>query len=178
MARLYLTADPHFWHENIIGYCSRPFPDAESMNAAMIERWNAKVTPEDRIIVVGDAAFCGAQKFRDVFVKLNGHKELVPGNHDLEYSSKRVPLAERKLKSFLKDGFEVIHPREGIALGRLWVQHWPCDPPPGFELTLCGHVHERWATRDRAVNVGVDVRGFAPVTLEELGIDPRLAEAT
>ena len=28
---------------------------------------------------------------------------------------------------------------------------------------LCGHVHEKWQERERQFNVGVDVRGFAPV---------------
>lgn len=36
------------------------------------------------------------------------------------------------------------------------------------EYHLCGHVHEAWARRDRIINVGVDVRNFRPVTLDEL----------
>lgn len=31
-----------------------------------------------------------------------------------------------------------------------------------------GHVHERWACNGRMVNVGVDVTGFRPVSLDEV----------
>lgn len=33
---------------------------------------------------------------------------------------------------------------------------------------LCGHVHEKWAQKKRMINVGVDVRGFKPMSIEEV----------
>jgi calcineurin-like phosphoesterase family protein len=41
-----------------------------------------------------------------------------------------------------------------------------------YDFALCGHVHEHWRERvqdgRRVINVGVDVWGFRPVSLEEL----------
>ena len=33
---------------------------------------------------------------------------------------------------------------------------------------LCGHVHEKWKTRDRMINVGIDVWDMKPVSIEEI----------
>lgn len=35
-------------------------------------------------------------------------------------------------------------------------------------VLLCGHVHEKWATKDRMINVGVDVRNFTPMSEEQV----------
>ncbi|MHA3916144.1 hypothetical protein [Halovulum sp. GXIMD14793] len=41
------TADTHFGHENVIGFCNRPFRSAGQMDAIMIENLWAKVNPDD-----------------------------------------------------------------------------------------------------------------------------------
>lgn len=46
---IWLISDTHFGHENIIGYCGRPFANAAEMDEAMIERWNATVKPSDKL---------------------------------------------------------------------------------------------------------------------------------
>lgn len=51
---IYFTADAHFGHANIIKMCSRPFPDVEAMNEALIARWNDRVTGGDTVYIVGD----------------------------------------------------------------------------------------------------------------------------
>jgi calcineurin-like phosphoesterase family protein len=53
----------------------------------------------------------------------------------------------------------------GVAL---FLSHKPTGVPSGFDYHLHGHVHEKYARKGDAINVGVDVRGFAPATLEEL----------
>ena len=39
----YFTADQHFGHQNIIGYCDRPFHSVGEMNAVLVANWNAVV---------------------------------------------------------------------------------------------------------------------------------------
>lgn len=51
---IFFTADLHFWHENIIQYCQRPFASADEMNSALISNWNARVTPDDTVYILGD----------------------------------------------------------------------------------------------------------------------------
>jgi calcineurin-like phosphoesterase family protein len=43
---------------------------------------------------------------------------------------------------------------------------------PTITYHLHGHVHDNYARKGNAINVGVDVRGFAPATLEELLATP------
>ena len=50
----YWISDLHFWHANIIKYCSRPFDNAFQMNEALVENWNAKVKPGDTVFHLGD----------------------------------------------------------------------------------------------------------------------------
>ena len=45
---VFFTSDTHFWHENIIKFCNRPFSSIEEMNDTIIENWN-KVVDENKI---------------------------------------------------------------------------------------------------------------------------------
>ena len=51
---IYVTADLHLGHENIIKHCNRPFSSAEVMDAVLITNWNRMVKPEDDIFILGD----------------------------------------------------------------------------------------------------------------------------
>ena len=40
----WLTSDTHFFHENILKYCNRPFGSVEEMNEALVtdaKRWDS-----------------------------------------------------------------------------------------------------------------------------------------
>lgn len=56
MRNTFFTADTHFNHANIIHFCQRPFADATEMNAALIEKWNARVGKADLVYHLGDLA--------------------------------------------------------------------------------------------------------------------------
>lgn len=78
----WFTADLHLGHRNIIDYCSRPFPDVDAMNDALIERWNDTVAEDDRVWVVGDFALGKITDTLPLVEALHGRKILVAGNHD------------------------------------------------------------------------------------------------
>ena len=47
--KIFVTADTHFNHENIIKYCNRPFKDVNEMNEVIINNWNSVVSKDDII---------------------------------------------------------------------------------------------------------------------------------
>lgn len=167
----YYTSDQHYGHGNIIGYCNRPFESTADMNDTMVTAHNAIVSPEDDVWMLGDFCFGNAEYIKRTATRLNGRIHIVLGNHD------RRPNVLREV------GWDV-HRRIIIEEGglRLFLHHKPL-----YDQTLwagiahyhfCGHVHERWQkaetnhrsdpAKQRIINVGVDVWGFVPRTLEEL----------
>lgn len=46
----YFTSDTHFYHADLLGdndFAPRLFPDVETMNQAIVDHWNARVTDQD-----------------------------------------------------------------------------------------------------------------------------------
>lgn len=170
---IYFTSDTHFGHAKIIEYCKRPFNSVEHMNEMLIQNWNQVVKPDDTVYHLGDFAMGSKDKHKGYLDRLNGYKILVRGNHD------------GKPEKMLAMGFNEVH----ISLVRefegkkVYMAHVPVgnDPyhkreyppeftptPPEHDVFLCGHVHEKFARVGNVINVGVDVRGFKPVTFGEL----------
>ena len=81
--KIFVTADTHFNHENIIKYCNRPFKDVNEMNEVIINNWNSVVSKDDIIYHIGDYGFGTKDELKEIFDKLNGKKYLIMGNHDL-----------------------------------------------------------------------------------------------
>ncbi len=159
----YLTADSHFSHAKIIGYCRRQFRNVEEMDAEMVRRWNAVVGEDDLVVHLGDFALARRERMVELVDALNGYKVLLLGNHDRSATAMRACGFEEVFKgSYEVEGIRCVHD-PGDA-----------DTRPG-ETMLCGHVHGAWrelllreVDGARFVNVGVDVRGFAPVLLSEI----------
>jgi len=191
----YFTSDEHYWHENVIKYCGRPFKDVKEMNEAIIINHNMIVTPEDTVYRLGDFSLA----FRAVELyapRLMGIKKLIPGNHDFLHSyhkrSRNKENHEKWIEKYQEYGFEVL-PEQFVldipGVGTFNLCHHPYAGP--YELyeshdkyekwrmkddgriLLCGHVHEKWKTRRSPngtlmINVGVDVWDFKPVSLDEI----------
>ncbi len=175
------TSDTHFSHINIIRYTNRPFASVDEMNAALIERWNERVSPSDDVWHLGDLAL-GANIARQVQLtaRLNGTRRLVPGNHDRVASffeggdqrSRFWPVYEAAGWEIMPEQLE-----HEIAGHRVVICHFPYtgDSLPGRDRyrrnrpvdhglpIIHGHVHTDFAVRGRQYNVGVDVRDYAPV---------------
>lgn len=82
--KVFFTSDTHFGHTRIIEFCNRPFGSTEEMNEAMIANWNSVVGPDDHVFHLGDFALGGAETWKEVLPRLNGHIHLILGNHDLK----------------------------------------------------------------------------------------------
>jgi len=192
---IHFSSDSHFWHKNVIRYCNRPFTSVEEMNELMVLAWNMNVKPDDTVYYLGDfsLAFRAVETFPQ---RLLGTKYLVPGNHDFNHSyhkKSRNPENREKWNQKYRDhGFIVLPEQTTLELpelGTVNLCHHPYAGPYELEnggdkyekwrpvddgkILLCGHVHEKWQTRRSPkgtlmINVGVDVHGMAPVSLEKI----------
>lgn len=156
MARLF-TADPHYFHKNIIKYCNRPFHDVPHMNHIMIERHNKVVGKDDDIYFLGDVAFCSKHLLKEVLSQLNGKKHLIRGNHD-----------ELNPQEYIEIGFESVAPIMTLKLeevGAVCLAHDPSHSIMVREVPwLVGHLHDMFKQFGNCINVGVDVWDFYPVS--------------
>lgn len=162
---LWFTSDPHFNHRRIIELSRRPFPDIATMNAALIENWNARVQATDEVYVMGDFAFHYADStpLDDIFHALNGEKHLIIGNHD-EQNRKviRLPWVSQAPLAHIRYGearFVLCH----FPLERWWHQERGV-------IHLHGHCHGGLRRFEpHRFDVGVDVGGlYAPWSAVEL----------
>lgn len=131
----WFTSDPHFFHNNVIRYCDRPFSSVEEMNEALIRNWNEVVRPGDTVICLGDFSLA----FRPVELfsaRLMGDKFLVPGNHDFCHSynkkSRSPENREKWIAKYEEHGWHVLPEQEHINIGGHWVKlcHHPYADGP------------------------------------------------
>lgn len=161
----FFTADTHFHHAGAIGFYRRPFASVAEMDAAMLERWNAVVQPDDEVWHLGDFALrLKADAAKALLHQLPGRKHLVIGNND--------PPAITTLP-----GWASVQPYAEIAVdgAQLVLCHYPFRTWNGGTkgaLNLHGHSHGRLKPLPRQFDVGVDVWGFRPVTLAQLRAGP------
>jgi calcineurin-like phosphoesterase family protein len=182
----FFTSDTHFGHQNIMKYepKTRPFHGTEEMDEVMIERWNAVVGPDDLVFHLGDVAMGDIHKSIAKVGRLNGHKILVPGNHDRVFSGVKEGMQKRFEPEYLavfdqilpeqqtlelQNGFEVLlchFPYEGDSHG---ADRYADKRPDDTGLPLIhGHVHSTWKFNGRQFNVGVDANGLTPVSEDDV----------
>ena len=70
MARIFVIADPHFGHQNIIAYENRPYSSVEEMDFAMIYNWNHVGEKQDFVYVSGVVLFLGKGKIKQIIYRL------------------------------------------------------------------------------------------------------------
>ena len=168
------TSDLHFGHKNIVDLCRRPFADVEEMDAVLIENWNRKVKKNDVVYLTGDVVW-DKKKVAYYMERLSGKKILVAGNHDStwvkreecqKYFEEIVPYLEAHLNG---------HP---ITMCHYPMLEWRSSREESkrkLGYLIHGHIHNRIADEYRqlflqfnALNAGVDVNDFSPVTFDEL----------
>jgi len=153
---IWLIADTHFEHRNIIRYAGRPFLSIEEMNHAMIVGWQNTVKPTDLIIHLGDFGFGPAECLREILDRLPGRKLIILGNHD------------RGADAMMALGFHA-----AIAAGEITFQgqrfglsHRPPDDiPPGCRGVFHGHIHAHDSPTPRHLNLCVEHWEYRPISL-------------
>lgn len=161
--RVWMTADLHLCHANVIRYCNRPFTDVTQMNKHLVSQ-TQKIRDGEWLVIVGDVAMGEHQLAMEWIRCIPGRKVLVLGNHDLTRSGECRYLAERT-----QDGqrplFDAVLPFLAWKdeLGQsVFVSHYPAtvDHSFGRLLNYHGHLHREVLTPTETthfVNVGWDV---------------------
>ena len=183
-SKIFFTSDSHFFHENIMKFCHRPFKTIEEQDQTLIENWN-KVVPQDGLVFhLGDFAWGGYQAWKKIIEQLNGEIILIKGNHDM----KNGPQSKEQYDSLFK--FHAQQMRIEIEGRKLYLNHFPflCyggtyRDKNGLEFQPFGHCHisninSRNTGKDftRCIDmlfptqydVGVDFNNFTPISWYEL----------
>lgn len=180
MSEIWFTSDLHFGHMTIIEKAYRPFSTVDEMNQTLIDNWNAVVSPEDTVWILGDVVMGQFAENIHLLGELNGQKALVPGNHDRVHPA-YPDDRPHKLAEFreLYERYVVILPLEltlGTENADIDVCHFPFDgdhtdeirypeyrPIDRGQYLLHGHGHGMWKMNDRQIDVGVDAWDYTPV---------------
>ena len=158
--RIYFISDLHLGHKGIMKFKQRTHDTLEDMHIAMMEQWNEKVRKHTDIVwVLGDV--CMDIKEMHWLDKMNGEKRLILGNHD------QLDLG------VYRKYFSQIHACK-VGYHGLILTHIPIHPNElvyrNWQVNVHGHIHheEKNNLGPKYFNVNVDIRGYAPTSLEEL----------
>lgn len=175
--KIYFASDHHFWHENILKYCNRPFGSVEEMNEALVSNWNSVVKPDDHVYHLGDFCFGNVEKWNWCLEpgRLNGHIHLIMGNHDPDRVFREGTMLER---------FDEICYEKVLIIGGWTVilNHFPfASFSNNFDhkvMALSGHTHigpNSGGVADfsniykpNQYDVGMDNNNYTPVSWEEV----------
>lgn len=169
---IWLTADLHTSHENLLEYCkeTRPFLNVEEMNATLIKNWNNKINSNDTVYVLGDLCMGKLDTIETILGQLKGHIILIRGNHDtkrrmpiyqeFDVEIKDIDYLEYKGKYFILSHFPIVSKEFAEMIfqnnSECWVLH--------------GHTHQKTSFSElpQCYHVGVDSHNMMPISLEEI----------
>lgn len=157
----FFTADTHFGHAAIIGFCNRPFDTVQEMNEEFIKNWNSVVSPQDVVYHLGDFGFMSAAEMVKIINRLNGNINVVPGNHDKQ-------LVKISRLNFCAPIHEIKVDGTFVVLCHYPMLSW--NRSSHGSMMLHGHSHgtQQYPGAMRIHDVGVDVNGYAPVSFETI----------
>jgi calcineurin-like phosphoesterase family protein len=163
--KTFFTSDTHFHHNNVIGFCSRPYNSVEQMNESLIKNWNRVVRQEDHVWFLGDFSFGTYDQTVAVLNQLSGIKHLVVGNHDRKGRADKV--FNRDWKTWFVDRHDYY--RLKVDGHKLVLCHFPFAAWERGYINLHGHLHSArgYQNKYNQYDVGVDANDYTPVELSD-----------
>jgi len=190
---VWILADTHFSHLNIIAYTRRPFfkhgytmddlngflasttgrPDKDKLleivdlnlhDETLIQNWNLNIKQKDTVYHLGDFSLFNQER---ILKRLNGDKILIKGNHD------------KGIESFSKY-FNCIFKEPPVNRGtsingvKVILNHYPMlswNAKFHNRIHFFGHVHSSplkpFIPSRNSYDVGVDNNGYSPILFED-----------
>lgn len=161
MKTTFLIADMHFGHAGVCEFVGsdgvnklRPWTDASQMDEDLVQRWNSRVGPKDKVYVLGDVVI--NRKALPTLSRLNGDLVLIRGNHDI------FKLAD--YDPYFRD-IRAYHVMSGMIFSHIPIHD---SSMARFGVNIHGHTHDR---RVRLVSGEIDVR-YHCVSVEQINYTP------
>jgi len=176
---VWLISDTHFGHEKTCtvfkradGSPLRPFASAAEMDEYMVQAWNERVRPNDKVYHLGDVVI--RRQHLSILHRLNGDKVLIRGNHDI-FKLEDYTQHFRDIRAY--------HVMNGLILSHIPVHE---ESLGRFGCNIHGHLHANRVMKScgvdaktgkvlygneidtRYYNVSVEHTGFAPVLFEDV----------
>ena len=153
MSNIFITADTHFGHANILKHCHRPYSCVDEMDEDLIKKWNERVTKNDLVYHGGDFAWHSTKRYID---RLNGDIILIQGGHDRQTSSFR--FVHKLLDTVIDD--------QPITLCHYCMRVWHRSHYNAWHLF--GHSHGGLEPLGKSWDVGVDNNNYYPLSWDEI----------
>ena len=179
MPATFLISDTHFGHAGVCRFLRndgvtklRPWDTPEEMDEFMVQAWNDRVRPKDKVYHLGDVVI--NRKHLTTLGRLNGDKVLIRGNHDIFKLEDYTPYF-RDIRGY--------HVMSGMILSHIPVHE---ESLGRFGVNVHGHLHANRVMRraestaefmERGVRSWIDPRyhcvcveqtDFAPILLEDM----------
>lgn len=160
---IYLISDTHFGHTNTWALFKqndgvtplRPFSSTEEMDEKMIDNWNRTVRIQDHVYHCGDVLI--NKKYFHLLGRLQGHKRLVMGNHDIYEYGKYADYFEKIMACRVFSDMILSHIplRENQITTR-------------FGVNIHGHLHGNMINDPRYLSVCVEQTNYTPLHIDEV----------
>ena len=145
----YFISDTHFGHKNLLLFERKAFATIEEHDEYIINAINKIIKPTDTLIHLGDVGNV------EMVRRLNGHKELILGNHD-----------QRPIKEYL-GYFAKVHETPFYFKKNIMLSHEPHPVPEGV-LNVHGHLHGAKLNSANHLNISAWCVGYKPIEEKEI----------
>lgn len=164
---IWLTADLHLFHTNIIKFCNRPFSSVEEMNNTLVTKWNCVVGEYEIVYVLGDFSLGTLTETSEVFSKLNGNIVIITGDHDywIKDLERKYPKSKNgnEVTIMKNQLYEFGYLSNYVTLCHYPMRSWRRKFHGSYHFY--GHVHGKLPQFERSMDVGVDTNNFYPISV-------------
>lgn len=177
---IWFTSDLHFYHDRILEFHPKRkelFGETvEEAKEKMIQLWNSRVNKKDTVYILGDLSFGEVENKRKLFMRLNGNKVLVLGNHD------KIPdhlkcyfnhITQIKNMTFKKSVYPFLYKDLEVIMCHFPMLSW--EHKDKKSIMLHGHCHGKvddinTMSKDLRVDVGLDAKlaNYNLISLEKI----------
>lgn len=168
MNKIFFTSDLHFGHNKEFLYTPRGFDNIFIHDATIISNWNDAVGKDDIVYILGDLMLRNNDYGMWCIEQLNGHKQVILGNHD-SYT--------RQMLYSHAPFIESIAWADTLRIGKydFFLCHYPTltDNFDRYrkQFNLHGHTHSKdkfQFINHCCYNVALDAHDNKPVEIEEI----------